>query len=122
VDAGPVMDWLRVRRGCHSGDRSLPLMLIAGVVLVFCIVVASIVDRGQIRTQSPERAAETIVFVGEHLAFTVSAFARINLLLALAWIAVVAALNPAYRAQVAAIRRAPASASLPLRRRSASVP
>jgi hypothetical protein len=42
------------------GDRSLPLMLIAGVVLVFCIVVASIVDRGQIRTQSPERAAEAI--------------------------------------------------------------
>jgi ATP:ADP antiporter, AAA family len=43
-----------------------------------------------------------VVFVGEHLAFTVPMFAGLNVILALAWIAVVAALNPAYRAQLAA--------------------
>jgi len=53
-----------------------------------------------------------IVFVGEHLAFTVSTFAQINVLLALGWIAVVAALNPEYRAQVGAIRRVPAAGLL----------
>ncbi len=42
-----------------------------------------------------------IVFSGERLAFTVQAFAGINVVLALAWIAVVVALNPAYREQVA---------------------
>jgi ATP:ADP antiporter, AAA family len=45
-----------------------------------------------------------VVFVGEHLAFTVPMFAGLNVILALAWIAVVAALNPAYRAQLSAIR------------------
>jgi ATP:ADP antiporter, AAA family len=45
-----------------------------------------------------------IVFVGERLAFTVQAFAGINVMLALGWIAVVVALNPAYRAQVTAMR------------------
>jgi AAA family ATP:ADP antiporter len=45
-----------------------------------------------------------VVFVGEHLAFTVPMFAGLNVILALAWIAVVAALNPAYRAQLAAVR------------------
>jgi AAA family ATP:ADP antiporter len=41
-----------------------------------------------------------LVFVGERLAFTVPAFAAVNVALALGWIAVVAALNPEYRAQV----------------------
>jgi len=49
-----------------------------------------------------------IVFVGERLAFTVQAFAGINVLLALGWISVVVALNPAYRAQVKAMRSASA--------------
>ena len=44
-----------------------------------------------------------IVFVGERMALTVSAFAGINLGLALAWVAVVAALNPSYRLQVRAV-------------------
>ena len=44
-----------------------------------------------------------IVFAGERLAFTVQAFAGINVVLALAWIGVVIALNPAYRKQVAAM-------------------
>ncbi len=44
-----------------------------------------------------------IVFAGERLAFTVQAFAGINVVLALAWIGVVLALNPAYRKQVAAM-------------------
>ena len=48
-----------------------------------------------------------IVFVGERLAFTVPAFAAVNVVLALGWIAVVAALNPAYRAQVATVERVP---------------
>jgi len=48
-----------------------------------------------------------IVFVGERLAFTVPAFAAVNVVLALGWIAVVATLNPAYRAQVAAVRGQP---------------
>jgi ATP:ADP antiporter, AAA family len=43
-----------------------------------------------------------VVFVGEHLAFTVPMFAGLNVVLALGWIAVVAALNPVYRAQLAA--------------------
>jgi ATP:ADP antiporter, AAA family len=43
-----------------------------------------------------------VVFVGEHLAFTVPMFAGLNVMMALGWIAVVAALNPAYRAQLAA--------------------
>ena len=47
-----------------------------------------------------------IVFVGERLAFTVPTFAVVNMALAFAWIAVVAALNPAYRAQIGAVRRA----------------
>ena len=42
-----------------------------------------------------------VVFIGERLAFTVPAFAIVNLVLAVGWIAVVAALNPAYRAQLA---------------------
>jgi AAA family ATP:ADP antiporter len=42
-----------------------------------------------------------VVFLGEHLAFTVPMFAGLNVVLALAWIAVVAALNPAYRTQLA---------------------
>jgi ATP:ADP antiporter, AAA family len=50
-----------------------------------------------------------IVFVGERLAFTVPAFAAVNVVLALGWIAVVAALNPAYRAQVEASPREPAA-------------
>jgi len=45
-----------------------------------------------------------LVFVGERLALTVSAFAGVNLGLALAWLAVVAALNPSYRAQLRAMR------------------
>ena len=44
-----------------------------------------------------------VVFVGERLALTVSAFAGVNLGLTLAWLAVVAALNPTYRAQVRAV-------------------
>jgi AAA family ATP:ADP antiporter len=49
-----------------------------------------------------------IVFVGERLALTVTAFAGINLGLALAWMAVVAALNPSYRAQLRAVPVTPA--------------
>jgi len=46
-----------------------------------------------------------VVFVGETLAFTVPAFAVINLVLTSAWLTIVVALNAAYRAQVAAYRR-----------------
>jgi AAA family ATP:ADP antiporter len=42
-----------------------------------------------------------VVFVGEHFAFTVPMFAGLNVVLALAWIAVVAILNPVYRKQLA---------------------
>jgi ATP:ADP antiporter, AAA family len=49
-----------------------------------------------------------IVYAGERLAFTVSAFAGINIMLALGWIAIVLALHPAYRAQVVACGAAPA--------------
>ena len=45
-----------------------------------------------------------IVFVGQQLAFTVPMFAAINLVIALGWIGIVAALNPAYRAQIGAPR------------------
>ena len=45
-----------------------------------------------------------LVFVGERLALTVSAFAGVNLGLTLAWLAVVAALNPTYRTQLRAMR------------------
>jgi ATP:ADP antiporter, AAA family len=51
-----------------------------------------------------------IVFVGQRLAFTVPAFAAVNLVLALGWIAVVAALNPEYRAQVTTVRPQPDAA------------
>jgi hypothetical protein len=47
------------------------------------------------------------VFVGQRLALTVTAFAGINLVLALVWLVVVAALNPSYRNQIA---RAPKAA------------
>jgi ATP:ADP antiporter, AAA family len=53
-----------------------------------------------------------IVFAGERLAFTVTAFAGINVVLALAWIAIVIAINPAYRAQVAICQASPATAPL----------
>src|SRR5262249_29246593 len=43
-----------------------------------------------------------VVFVGEHLAFTVAMFAGLNVVLALGWIAVVAVLNPTYHVQLAA--------------------
>src|SRR5262249_52986730 len=46
-----------------------------------------------------------IVFIGERLAFTVSAFASANIVLALGWIAVVAALSPAYARQVTAFQQ-----------------
>ena len=46
-----------------------------------------------------------IVFVGERLAFTVPAFAAVNVVLTLGWIAIVVALNPAYREQVTTVRR-----------------
>jgi AAA family ATP:ADP antiporter len=46
-----------------------------------------------------------IVFVGERLAFTVPAFAVVNVVMALGWIGIVAALNPAYRAQVDSTRQ-----------------
>jgi len=36
-----------------------------------------------------------VVFVGEHLAFTIPMFAGLNVMLALGWIGVVAALNSA---------------------------
>jgi AAA family ATP:ADP antiporter len=42
-----------------------------------------------------------LVFVGETLAFTVPAFAVVNIVLTGAWLTIVAALNAAYRAQVA---------------------
>jgi ATP:ADP antiporter, AAA family len=45
-----------------------------------------------------------VVFAGERLAFTVPMFAGLNVVLALGWIAIVAALNPAYRRQLAASR------------------
>jgi len=48
-----------------------------------------------------------IVFIGEHLALTVPAFATLNIVLALGWVAIVAALNPAYRAQLAAGQQMP---------------
>ena len=48
-----------------------------------------------------------VVFVGQRLALTVTAFAGINLGLALVWLVVVAALNPSYRNQIA---RAPKAA------------
>jgi AAA family ATP:ADP antiporter len=48
-----------------------------------------------------------IVFVGERLAFTVPAFAVVNVVMALGWIGIVAALNPAYRAQLDSARRTP---------------
>jgi AAA family ATP:ADP antiporter len=47
-----------------------------------------------------------IVFIGERLALTVSAFAGINLGLALVWLVVVAALNPSYRSQIARVPKA----------------
>ena len=46
-----------------------------------------------------------VVFVGERLAFTVPTFAAANVVLALGWIGLVTALNPAYRAQVGGRRR-----------------
>jgi AAA family ATP:ADP antiporter len=52
-----------------------------------------------------------VVFVGEHLAFTVSIFASLNVILALGWIAIVVALNPAYRAQLAGVHVADAGDS-----------
>lgn len=48
-----------------------------------------------------------IVFAGERLAFTVAAFAGVNIVLALGWIAIVLAINPAYRAQVAVCQASP---------------
>jgi AAA family ATP:ADP antiporter len=48
-----------------------------------------------------------IVFVGERLAFTVPAFAVVNVAMALGWIGIVAALNPAYRAQIDSTRQTP---------------
>ena len=51
-----------------------------------------------------------IVFAGEQLALTVTAFAGINIGLAVAWIAVVAALNPSYRRQLTRLPQAVRSA------------
>ena len=51
-----------------------------------------------------------IVFVGERLALAVTAFAGINIGLAVAWIAVVAALNPSYRRQLTRLPQAVSSA------------
>jgi AAA family ATP:ADP antiporter len=48
-----------------------------------------------------------IVFVGERLAFTVPAFAVVNVAMALGWIGIVAALNRAYRAQIDSIGQTP---------------
>ena len=55
-----------------------------------------------------------IVFAGKQLGFGVPAFAAVNLALSVGWIAVVAALNPAYRAQVIGSRREPADVRAPL--------
>jgi AAA family ATP:ADP antiporter len=52
-----------------------------------------------------------IVFVGERLAFTVPAFAVVNVVMALGWIGIVAALNPAYRAQIDSTRQPPEAKS-----------
>jgi AAA family ATP:ADP antiporter len=52
-----------------------------------------------------------IVFVGERLAFTVPAFAVVNVAMALGWIGIVAALNPAYRAQIDSTRQTPEAKS-----------
>jgi ATP:ADP antiporter, AAA family len=64
-----------------------------------------------------------VVFVGEHLAFTVPMFAGLNVILALGWMAVVAALNPAFRAQMAGLRAVapdttPAQTDTPVRVRA----
>jgi ATP:ADP antiporter, AAA family len=48
-----------------------------------------------------------IVFVGQRLAFTIPTFALLNMVLALGWIAVVWALNPAYEAQIDTVRPEP---------------
>jgi len=54
-----------------------------------------------------------VVFVGERLAFTIPAFAVVNVVLAAGWIAIVAALNPEYRRQVATFREGPDAARRP---------
>jgi hypothetical protein len=55
-----------------------------------------------------------IVFAGKQLAFGVPAFAAVNLALSVGWIAIVAALSPAYCAQVAAAPREASDDCAPL--------
>jgi len=68
-----------------------------------------------------------VVFVGGRLALTVSSFAVVNVALVLGWLAVVAALNPAYRQQLKTFRslagRDPSSVpTVPARERTPTRP